>query len=283
MEFHRRAPGRPLSALVDHYWFFAGLQANHRVEHVVPDGTVELIIDLRDEPRRLFEREDPSRSRTFRSGWVSGAQSGYITIDVRPDASMIGVHFRPGGAGPLLGMPAEEITDQVVELASLWRGGGGTGALRDRLLRARGASAKFDLLEEFLLARLQQAPPLRWHPGRVAAALKRFSVGGASIPVASLAEDLGLSHKQFIQEFRRAVGLTPKRYSRICRFHDVLGHVRARRVVEWADVAVACGYYDQAHFVHDFKAFAGLNPSAFLARNLDDPKFIPIAGQEDEA
>lgn len=276
MEFHRQSPSPELAGCVDYYWYFRGLEAAHATEHVVPDGTVELIVDLRDEPRRLYEPRDPTRYRVLRSGWVSGAQSGYLRIDVRPGASMIGVHFRPGGAGRILGLPADAVTDDVVELADLWPGGGGAAGWRDRLLGADGAPAKFRVLDEFLLARWRQAPALRWHPGRVAEAVRRLSRPGDGPPIAGLAGELDVSHKHFIDEFRRAVGLTPKRFARICRFQEVLASVRSRRVVEWADVAVACGYYDQAHFVHDFKAFAGMNPTAFLARTADDPKFIPV-------
>lgn len=72
------------------------------------------------------------------------------------------------------------------------------------------------------------------------------------------------------------MGLTPKVYSRIQRFHGVLRQVHASSAVEWADVACRCGYYDQAHFVRDFQEFAGLNPTHFLRQTVGDPKFIPL-------
>jgi AraC-like DNA-binding protein len=83
-----------------------------------------------------------------------------------------------------------------------------------------------------------------------------------------------MSHKHFIDCFRREVGLTPKTFYRIRRFQDVLAGIQSRKAVAWADVACACGYYDQAHFVNDFVAFSGMNPSQYLERRLEeDPNF----------
>ncbi len=85
-----------------------------------------------------------------------------------------------------------------------------------------------------------------------------------------------MSHKHFIAQFRRHVGLTPKLFCRIRRFQQVLTQVASRRTVEWADVAYSCGYYDQAHFVHDFQRFSGLNPSTYLSERPEYPNFVPV-------
>jgi AraC-like DNA-binding protein len=91
-----------------------------------------------------------------------------------------------------------------------------------------------------------------------------------------------VSHKQFIEQFRREVGLTPKLFCRIRRFQEVLGLIHSQKTVNWADVACSCGYFDQAHFVNDFLAFAGLNPSAYLDRRLEeDQNFVRARCEED--
>ena len=87
---------------------------------------------------------------------------------------------------------------------------------------------------------------------------------------------MGISHKHFIAQFRAVVGLTPKRFCRIRRFQQVLAEVEARQAVKWADLACACGYYDQAHFVHDFQGFSGLNPSAYLTQRGEYLNFVPM-------
>ncbi len=81
MIFCQSAPAEPLAQHVDWFWFFQDLYPPHRREHVLPEGTFELVIDLRDEPRRLFDRDNPRRDKIFQRGWVSGAHSQYIVID----------------------------------------------------------------------------------------------------------------------------------------------------------------------------------------------------------
>ncbi len=150
MIFRQHVPEEPLACYVDWFWFFEDM--SHRREHVLPDGTFELVIDLREEPRRMFDRGGSNGETLFREAWMSGAHSQYIVIDALPGSSMIGVHFKPGGAAAILGFPADELRDQVVALDAIW---GGTAAeLRERLLQARGARAKFAILERSLSDRL---------------------------------------------------------------------------------------------------------------------------------
>src|SRR3984893_9100332 len=82
--------------------------------------------------------------------------------------------------------------------------------------------------------------------------------------IAAVADRIGLSARRFIDVFRKEVGLTPKLFCRVRRFQKVLRLVQRGRPVAWADVALDCGYYDQAHFIHDFRAFSGLTPTAYL-------------------
>jgi AraC-like DNA-binding protein len=274
MIFCRHIPAEPLARYVDWLWFFQDITPAHRREHVLPDGTFELIIDLRDEPRRLFHRTDAARDKFFRGGWISGTHSRYITIDVRAHASMIGVHFKAGGAAAILGMPADVLRDQVVELDAIW--GGDAGDLRERLLEARTPETKFSIFEQFLLRRLRATAADRLAADRVFWARDRFIQNAENANVRSVVDQLGISHKHFIDQFRRHVGLTPKLFCRIQRFQQVLSQLNARRTIEWADVACSCGYFDQAHFVHDFQEFSGLNPTTYASAAPEYSNFVPV-------
>ncbi len=274
MILRRHVPAPPLSGFVDFFWFFEGWDGSHPMEHVLPDGAFELVINLREGPRKLFDRHDLSRCTSFRRGWISGAHSQYIVIDTMPGASMIGAHFKPGGAAPFLGFPAAEFQDRVVEFDAIW--GSRAVELRDRLLAAPGPSAKFALLEMFLAAKLARRPANGVRRDGVAWATAQFCRQPEVQSIGAAARHLGMSHKHFIDQFRRQVGLAPKLFCRIRRFQGVLAQVNCGRPVDWAEVACECGYYDQAHFINDFHAFSGLNPSAYRSLGDDYASFVPI-------
>ena len=67
-----------------------------------------------------------------------------------------------------------------------------------------------------------------------------------------------------------------KLFCRIQRFQEVLHLIGTGRQVEWADVALTCGYFDQAHFIHDFRTFSGLNPTAYLAQRSEHLNHVPL-------
>ena len=86
----------------------------------------------------------------------------------------------------------------------------------------------------------------------------------------------GMSQRRFIQHFREAVGLTPKLFCRILRYQEVIRLVGSEKRVEWAEVALRCGYFGQAHFVHDFRAFSGTTPTNYLAHGGEHPNPVPL-------
>ena len=83
--------------------------------------------------------------------------------------------------------------------------------------------------------------------------------------ISEIADGIGISSRRFIQLFSDQVGLTPKVFCRVRRFQQALHKVNGGGAIDWADLAAACGYFDQAHFIHDFRAFAGITPTAYLA------------------
>ena len=271
MIFRTYQPRRPLSEFVVTFWFYAGGGLPHRRERVLPDGTAELVINLDDVPRKRFDRANPRRYETVRRAWISGPQPEYTVIDVLPRATMMGVHFKPGGVAPFVPMPAGELGGKLVELELLW--GAAAGDLRDELLEVPNIQGKFQRLEQFLFQ--QALRPLCPDP-LVSRALHSLLHTAAFPSVQQVASEVGLSHKQFIERFRAAVGLTPKRLCRIHRFQRTLAEMRARREVDWADVAAGGGYYDQAHMIQDFRAFSGLTPGCYLGQGGADERFVPI-------
>jgi len=96
-------------------------------------------------------------------------------------------------------------------------------------------------------------------------------------PLSDFVGFLWLSPRKLIEVFRNQVGLTPKMFSRMCRFRRVIGSIRPGAQIDWADTALACGYFDQPHFIHDFHEFAGLSPAAYLRNRTANPNHVRIA------
>lgn len=271
MRLHTCAAPPPLSNFVDMFWFCEGYAPRHAKERILPTGTIELVVNLRDERMRVYDRDHIDRHQSFRGSVVCGAQSRYFVIDTAQQESVIGVHFKPGGAFPFLRVPASELRDQHVSLDTLW--GAAAADLRERLLEAATPGAKFRLLAQALLR--QSARPLE-RRSAVEYALREFRRMPHMHTLASLTERISLSSRRFVQVFDEEVGLTPKLFCRILRFQKVLDLIAQGRRAGWADVALACGYFDQAHFVHDFRAFSGVNPSAYLAQRTEHRNHLPL-------
>ncbi len=271
MKFAIHKPGPPLDACVDHLWYFDHLIAAHPMERVLPNGAFSLIFNLNESPRCLYPRDPAGTLQRFRRAWVSGAQSGYITIDAVAGSSLMGVHFLPGGASRLLGIPADHLRDSVVELDAIW--GLESDTLRQTLLEAPTPEAKFARLEKHLLFRHRKA---RAPDALVAHALHQFQQAAPLARIDQVVVESGLSHKGFIERFQRSVGLSPKRYCRILRFHDVLRRVDRQTPAAWAALAADCGYYDQSHLIQEFRSFSGLIPSRYLQERGEYLGFIPL-------
>jgi AraC-like DNA-binding protein len=257
MRWHWHIPAPPLSNFVALLWLSEGNQQPHKKERLLPNGSMELVVNL-----------------TARESVVVGAHSRFFVIDTAEPQSIIGAHFRAGGAFPFFGLPAGELHNTLVSLEDLW-GAEAAVTLRDRLLEAATPRAMFQVLKEALTARASRR--LERHPA-VDYALREFHAGPHKRTIAEVTGQIGLSPKRFIERFTGEVGLTPKLFCRIRRFQRVVRLVQNAQPVDWAGVAADCGYFDQSHFIHDFHAFSGLNPATYLTLRTQHLNHVPILG-----
>jgi len=161
--------------------------------------------------------------------------------------------------------------DNTVSLDALW--GREAIDLRDRLLEAETHQARFEILERVLLAELARGFDRH---GAVGFALRRFLAAPHMTTMAAVTEQIGLSPKRFIQVFRDETGFTPILFCRIRRFQQALDRMFLHKNVQCASVALDCGYFDQAHFIHDFREFSGINPSSYIAHQTPHRNHVPL-------
>jgi AraC-like DNA-binding protein len=238
---HRPAP--PLDSSIEMFWYVESYPAVHRRERALPNGRFQLIIDLSEGFEPL----------------VVGMRSQYTVLETAALQHIMSVVFWPGGTRALFGVPADAFYDEAVPLDCVW--GADAARLRDRLREARTAAEKFCVLEAVL--RRHRSQRLELHAA-VRHALGRFQHEAHIRSVLDVTKETGLSRRRFAQLFREQVGITPKLYCRIHRFQRVVRRIASGAPVDWAEVALAGGYCDQAHLANEFRDFSGITPSAYL-------------------
>jgi AraC-like DNA-binding protein len=224
------------------------------MERVVPTGTLELAVSLAEDRGRIYDSAGREQ-RLSGVAAVSGAYRRPFSFDTREKASLVGVHFRSGCAGVVLGVPPGELTDRHVDLEALW--GRRARELHERLCAATTTDQRFAILEAELASRLDGR---HVHPV-VTRALDVLAQ--PQVRVGDIAKSAGFSPRRLIELFTAHVGLTPKRFGRIVRFQRATALARSA-ALDWTRVAHECGYYDQAHLIRDFRELADLTPSDLM-------------------
>jgi AraC-like DNA-binding protein len=235
-------PAPTIASFVELFWHDDRYRELTHRERVLPAGAFTLVFELES-----------------RVGVVTGLRSKCIEFDTRLVGTVVGVLFRAGGARAFFPGSAEAFYDRSVPLDVLW--GDGANETCERLRADSDPSARFATLDQALTCRLQAHASL--HPA-VERGLREFRLVPHVHRVLEVVEQAGLSRRRFSQLFREQVGTTPKLYCRLRRFAWVVQQLSTGHDVDWADVAQAAGYSDQAHLVHDFQEFSGLSPAVFL-------------------
>ncbi len=264
-------PLPPLSHFVEWFFFYEGFAPPHTKEKRLPDGAVELLINLREEPKLLFDNHDQGKATEFKRSWISGQQEGYIVIDVAGESSMMGIRFKPGGGWPFFPFPMSEIQNGVVELDLIW--GREAHFLQEKLVAASSPALKFHLLENFLLD---------WANGQLDAnpyidfAVQALQHPGEDFSIKWLTQKTGISHKHLIRTFDKCIGVKPKMLARILKFQKAIHLLEQRQTVKWTDLAYDCGYFDQAHFIKEFQQFSGINPTSYFDVRGESINYLPV-------
>jgi len=262
--FRVRAPRGPLRPFVKLLWISDGEpSAGARREHVLPTGSMHVVLRLDEEPVRTW-RED-GRALELGSAVVGGIRSSYYVKDARPSRS-VGAQLSAAASLPLLGIPAHELAERHTRLDELW--GSEVAALRARLQDAPSPSEALARFEAALEARL---PRLRGVHPAIAHALVRFD---ELADVGEVVADTGLSHRRFLTVFQEAVGLAPKRYCRVLRFQRAIAGVTAGAPL--GAVAIDAGYSDQAHLTREFREIAGISPGAYRHIAPERENHVPV-------
>lgn len=193
---------------------------------------------------------------------VIGAMTTVGPASLGERAEMIGIYFRAAPMPRLLPVPANEFTDRVVSLPELWPRTGSEWIMR--LCNTGSEAARVDCLESLLLKRCEAIERAELAID-VAGLARRVLRERGRIPVQRLADAAGTSRQHLTRVFRERVGVTPKTYCRLARFHAGLAYAGCGPEADWAQIAAGLGYADQSHMIAEFRGFSSLTPGALAS------------------
>ena len=234
-------PSARLTEYVECYW--SSKVPSRIVDHaVLPDGCVDILFSRKcGEPVSLS---------------VVGLMTRPLARTAEAGEEFFGVRFRPGMASAFV-HDAPLLTDRVEPLMTFW--GSTARLLYERLAESSGPQEMAELVENCL------NPARLIDPCGLALLQLR---AGSNLPLTQIAVTAGFSERHFRRVCADRTGICPKRLRRILRFRYAVDRLRASipggAQPSWAHFAVACGYYDQAHLIREFREFAGCTPGRFV-------------------
>ncbi|WP_228010837.1 helix-turn-helix domain-containing protein [Nonomuraea phyllanthi] len=268
MEYVSAVPRPPLDGLIDDLYYLEGTPPYPRLT-LPPMPSALLILNL-GPPFRIRAGAD-TETAGYADGCVVTTPTRAIEFGYPPGTRSVGVHFKPWGLAPFLRMPAAELCDRPVTVERVW-GRPAVASLRDRLATAAGPYEMLALLEEELTGRLRETtglgPARHASPGPglglVQHASSVIAAADGAVAISDLSATAGVSSTHLAQRFKEIVGVTPKRLARTYRFASAVLAIDPAEPVDWVELAARAGYFDQAHFGHEFRAFTGLTPTRYI-------------------
>jgi len=266
MKYYTIAPSERLAPFVRIFWVYEGDASD--AEPYIYRGYADACAELVFHYRCPFEVLNPNGERAASHAAGLHAQTRNVTRWIASDRwAIFGCYLYPFAIPVLLGYPASDVTDELIDLRSL--AGIEGSELEERIMTASTTQERVAILSAFLERRLDRnsrpASPIFGAIGHI------IQVRGL-VDVKSLSRSAELSHRQFERKFKEFAGFSPKTYTRIARFQAAVKQFGTEKTL--TDIAYDAGYYDQSHFIADFKEFSGYSPKAFFKGSAEGSEYL---------
>jgi AraC-like DNA-binding protein len=264
MRYAEYPPSPALARIADCYWILEG-PGTGVPEPIIPDGRIEIVLHY----GVRFERHHPDGSVERQPlSLIAGQMLAPMCLGYRGVAGVAAIRLRPAAARAVLRASAVEITNRSIDLEDVF---GSTATLRERLARAADDRARVTLQETWLGTVVRGQPA-----AAIDAAVRQIAASGGTVDLAGVADASGLSVRQLERRFLTDVGVAPKSFARLVRLQTALRRIAAGQAL--ADVAHACGYYDQPHMTRDFSRLADTSPAAWRQYAGDLTQLFVVGG-----
>lgn len=259
MIYLERKPSKVLQKYIKCIWTieYNGMLTFSESERILPDGYTEIIINYSDMLKCAI---DGTQQQFMNTSFASGPFTKYIHLEATGKVGLLGIRFWPGMMHTFFNIPMSELTNNYFDLSFIAKEF--SKEVEYKVLSSKNFEERYSLLDGTLLKHLMRnfAPPNRI----VEEAIHEITYSNGMISVENLSEKLGISSRQLERLFNVQLGLTPKMFNRIIRFQNIFNELEANRINNWLILALQCGYYDQAHFIKEFKQFSGMNPNSYF-------------------
>ncbi len=206
----------------------------------------------------IINGDRPAERGLFRS-FLAGLHDVHVLTEFAGTQRGIQVNFTLLGAYRFLNAAMSDVANRCLDLGDII-GASAANGLSERLQDAKNWPARFDLMDRFLLERLAHGRPMS---PDIAWAFRQLRDSSGARSIGALSRALACSRKTLIKRFHAQVGLSPKAVAGILRFEHATGRLRAADEERWSELALSCGYSDQAHFNRDFRRYAGRTPTEY--------------------
>lgn len=267
MDYKLYSPNERLSKYIRWYWSLENQDdsAPHSRERIFPDGCIELIFNYGD----LFvtynskgEAEDQPKN------FIHGQLKKFIEVQGMGKVGIFSIRFQPAGLQAFIDFPVSDLTGIFTEVSKIWKDG---NLLEEKMSRCQNNEERIATIESFLESKLENAPD-----NEIESGVEKIIESDGMISIEKLASDLKIGKRHLERKFLSSVGLSLKLFSRIIRFNNALQLIENKDFRNFTNVAHDGGFYDQAHFIKDFKYFTGLNPKQYFSENLEMAKYFNL-------
>lgn len=246
-----------LQPYIECFWTQEGSLSDGQIYRCIPAGNTDIIIGTSNGEEWIQYGEHWQRvPRAF----VTGIWTKPAILKVEQRIEWFGIRFKPEVFLRIFNQPFREMENVALDVRSVL--GKSTGELADRIAEADTTEQRIALAESFFTQHLKNDQPGQVYYSNALQLIRQY---GGRVSTEELSKKVYVCERQLQRAFRENFGISPKTYSRLVRFNRASNLLKKAERLNWADITYSCGYADQAHFIRDFKAFSGANPTALIS------------------
>ena len=261
MDYQTFEPGSDLAMLIKCYWTLEDSRLQKAEKQIiVPDGCMEMIFHYGDLYRQYIgDGNSILQPRCF----VIGQLTRPLEIEPTGRTGIFSVRFHPNGFLPFADISIKEMENTAVPLEKLFGRDGRD--IEEKILEAHSVKERIDLSETFLLKKLNRLETI---DQIVRMTVETIMTGNGQLSVEEISKQTKIHRRQMERKFSLAIGLSPKQLSKIIRLQIALKIMLSGNEKNLTSLAYDNDFYDQSHFIKDFRELVGMTPKDFYGEHL---------------